>query len=124
MAHMFRLSDPRKRYSFELVLLDSDGSKIQVSIRKLMLRRFNCCVEEGRVYRMSFFGVIPNFGSYRATTHEYKLLLHGKTTIIRCVDEAIPLNNRSFGYEFSADVMGVLTVVSNECNSEKNRKTT
>ncbi|KAJ1422508.1 hypothetical protein SESBI_13001 [Sesbania bispinosa] len=66
-----------KPYSIEMVLIDSDGVKIQAAIRKPMSgyketheRKFRTAIVEGEVYKISYIayiGVIRNIGSCRAT---------------------------------------------------------
>ncbi|TKY53529.1 Replication factor A protein [Spatholobus suberectus] len=84
---------------------------------------------------MSFFGVVANGGSYRATKREYKFLFHAKTTIIRCEDVTIPINGFSIinfeevkktngESEHLIDVMGVLIAMSAEKVSVKDGRTT
>lgn len=70
------------------------GTKIQATIRKLMLRKFSSVVNEGHVYVMSFFffADVTNGGSYRATCHEYKLLFHFKICVTPCDNITIPMN--------------------------------
>ncbi|KAJ1440451.1 hypothetical protein SESBI_02024 [Sesbania bispinosa] len=87
---MFPLDEPTKPFSIEMVLIDAEGFKIQASIRKPMMKKFKELVDEGEVYRMFFFGVVRNLGSYRATGHEYKLLFHAKTKLTRCETANIP----------------------------------
>ncbi|TKY55640.1 Replication protein A 70 kDa DNA-binding subunit C [Spatholobus suberectus] len=133
--NMCLISDPDKPFAMDMVLIDVEGSKIQAMIRKSMLWKFNDCVKEGDVYAMTFFAMVANTGSYRATRHEYKLLFHAKTTVIPCDDITIPMNGFSLmnsmevketngACDYLVDVMGVLTVISAEIVSLKDGKTT
>ncbi|KAJ1440674.1 Nucleic acid-binding, OB-fold [Sesbania bispinosa] len=87
---MFPLDEPTKPFSIEMVLIDAEGCKIQASIRKPMMKKFKELVAEGEVYKMFFFGVVGNLGSYRATGHEYRLLFHAMTKLTRCETANIP----------------------------------
>ncbi|TKY71350.1 replication factor-A carboxy-terminal domain protein [Spatholobus suberectus] len=80
--NMTPVHDQSNPFTVEMVLIDDEGSKIQAPIRKPMLRKFNGCVKERVIYKMSYFGVVPNSGSCRATKHEFKLLFHAKTFVI------------------------------------------
>ncbi|KAL4314693.1 hypothetical protein AHAS_Ahas15G0110600 [Arachis hypogaea] len=46
--------------------------KIQATVKKQLLNRFKDHILEGQVYRMAYFTVVSNHGSYRATHHEFK----------------------------------------------------
>ncbi|KAJ1376782.1 Nucleic acid-binding, OB-fold [Sesbania bispinosa] len=87
---MFPLDEPSKPFLIEMVLLDTEGAKIQASIRKPMIKKFKELLAEGEVYKMYYFGVVRNLGSYRATRHEFKLLFHAKTKITRYDSSNIP----------------------------------
>ncbi|KAJ1396462.1 Nucleic acid-binding, OB-fold [Sesbania bispinosa] len=87
---MFPLDEPAKPFSIEMVFLDSEGVKIQASIRKPMKKKFKDLVVESEVYKMYFFGVVQNLGLYRATRHEYKLLFHSRTKVTCCDSTSIP----------------------------------
>ncbi|MCI10692.1 replication factor A protein [Trifolium medium] len=39
-------------------------------------------IEEGQVYQMSFFSVVPQTGFYRTTLHSYKLIFQIKTKVV------------------------------------------
>jgi hypothetical protein len=41
-------------------------------------------LEEGLVYALSFFTVVPSSGAYRSTPHAYKLLFQMKTRVDLC----------------------------------------
>ncbi|KAJ1384830.1 Nucleic acid-binding, OB-fold [Sesbania bispinosa] len=112
---MFPLDEPAKPFSVEMVLMDS----------KPMMKKFKGVIMEGEVYKMYFFGVVRNMGSFRATRHEYKLLFHSRTKASRCDAASIPFIGldpfsskqiRETGGEsdFLLDFVGVLTAVSDE----------
>ncbi|TKY53417.1 hypothetical protein E2542_SST24947 [Spatholobus suberectus] len=90
MWNVCSLCDPSSPFAIEMVLIDSEGGKIQATIRKPMMKKFGKYVVEGEVYKMAFFGVLRNTGSYRATKHKFKLLFSGKTKVIHCESEIIP----------------------------------
>lgn len=48
-------------FSTDMVLMDSNGDKIHASVSKTLIYRFQHLITEGRVYRISFFGVHPSY---------------------------------------------------------------
>jgi hypothetical protein len=50
---------------------------------------------EGDVYKMSFFAVGPTVGSYRTTSHPYKLIFQMKTKVHKIEGSTIPVNGFS-----------------------------
>ncbi|KAJ1388161.1 Nucleic acid-binding, OB-fold [Sesbania bispinosa] len=94
--------NPANVFSIEMVLVDSEGGRIQASIRKAMLRKYMNYVAEGCVYKMTYFAVVDNGGSYRATSHDFKLLFQARTRVI-------PAEN----------VIGLATAVGEEKHHEK-----
>lgn len=71
----------------------SHGSKIEASIRKPLMPKFGSLIVEGEVYLMASFLVVENFGSCRATRHEFKLMFSWRTKIVHVESDKIP----SFG---------------------------
>lgn len=60
-------------------------------MRKPLLYKFNPVLEEGSVYKMVYFNVVPNTGHYRATHHEFKLVFLFKTTVVKQNSDSIPM---------------------------------
>ncbi|KAJ1395833.1 Nucleic acid-binding, OB-fold [Sesbania bispinosa] len=85
------MEQPGNPFAIEMVMIDAQGGKIQATIHKPMIRKFRGALVEGRVYRMIFFGVVKNIGSYRACRHEFKLLFHGRTRVAECKGVPIPM---------------------------------
>ncbi|KAJ1416990.1 Nucleic acid-binding, OB-fold [Sesbania bispinosa] len=111
------------------------GGKIQATIRKPMIRKFRGALVERRVYRMIFFGVVKNTGSYRACRHEFKLLFHGRTRVAECEGVPIPMyglslvttediKNTGGRSDYLIDFMGILSAVSSEKTSDRSGRTT
>ncbi|XP_020984041.2 uncharacterized protein LOC110274346 [Arachis duranensis] len=76
--------------SMEMILLDDHCEKIQATIKKPLLNRFRDHIVEGQVYRMTYFTVVSNHGSYRATSHEFKLVFLHRTTVVAVDEDVIP----------------------------------
>ena len=71
-------------------MLDFQCEKIQATIKKPFLNRFRDHIVEGQVYRMAYFTIVSNYGSYRATSHEFKLVFLHRTTIVAVDEYVIP----------------------------------
>ncbi|XP_072078113.1 replication protein A 70 kDa DNA-binding subunit C-like [Arachis hypogaea] len=119
--------------SMEMILLDEHCGKIQATVKKPLLNRFRDHIVEGQVYRMAYFTVVSNHGSYRATSHEFKLVFLHRTTIVAIDEDVIPktcfnmlpfseLLNMTQDYDFLVDVIGLLTSVGEEKEYAKEGK--
>jgi len=69
---------------------------IHATVRKQLLYLFKDKIVEGEVYKMAYFGVIPNLESYRSAVHDYKLVFQMKTKIQKSESSTIPLYGLSF----------------------------
>ncbi|QHO30615.1 Replication protein A 70 kDa DNA-binding subunit C [Arachis hypogaea] len=127
--------------TMEIILLDEHCGKIQATIKKPLLNRFRDHIVEGQVYRMTYFIVVSNHGSYRATSHEFKLVFLHRTTVVAVDEDVIPktcfnmlpfseLLNMTQDYDFLVDgsiflvcyVIGLLTSVGEEKEYAKEGK--
>ncbi|XP_057755365.1 replication protein A 70 kDa DNA-binding subunit C-like [Arachis stenosperma] len=119
--------------SMEMILLDEHCGKIQATVKKPLLNRFRDLIVEGQVYRMAYFTVVSNHGSYRATSHEFKLVFLHRTTVVAVDEDVIPktcfnmfpfsdLLNMTEDYDFLVDVIGLLTSVGEEKEYAKEGK--
>jgi len=66
------------------------GSKIHASVRKQLLYVFQSKLSEGKVYQLSCFSVAPSVGSYRTTSHPYKIIFQMTTKVQVCEGSSIP----------------------------------
>nr|XP_029152064.1 uncharacterized protein LOC112783053 [Arachis hypogaea]XP_029152065.1 uncharacterized protein LOC112783053 [Arachis hypogaea]XP_029152066.1 uncharacterized protein LOC112783053 [Arachis hypogaea] len=107
--------------------------KIQATVKKPLFNRFRDLIVEGQVYRMAYFTVVSNHGSYRATSHEFKLVFLHRTTVVAVDEDVIPktcfnmfpfsdLLNTTEDYDFLVDVIGLLTSVGEEKEYAKEGK--
>ncbi|KAL4381449.1 hypothetical protein AHAS_Ahas04G0134600 [Arachis hypogaea] len=119
--------------SMKMILLDEHCEKIQATVKKPLLNRFRDHIVEGQVYRMAYFTVVSNHGSYRATSHEFKLVFLHQTTVVAVDEDVIPktclnmfpfseLLNMIQDYDFLVDVIGLLTSVEEEKEYTKEGK--
>lgn len=68
-------------FSMDMVLLDSNGDKIHATVSKTLIYRFQPLLTEGRVYRISFFGVGECGRDFRTTRHPYKINFQIHTSV-------------------------------------------
>ncbi|RYQ88827.1 hypothetical protein Ahy_B09g095794 [Arachis hypogaea] len=82
---------------------------------------------------MAYFTIVSNYGSYRATSHEFKLVFLHWTTVVAVDEDVIPktcfnlfpfsdLLNMTQDYDFFANVIGLLTSVGKEKEYAKEGK--
>ncbi|PNY06911.1 replication factor A protein [Trifolium pratense] len=88
--------NPSETSSIEMVLVDEKGGKIHASIKKQFLYMFQSKIEEGEVYKMSYFSVDPQIDS---DIGEYALSLISLAEV----------RSHVIDYEFLVDVIGLLT---------------
>ncbi|XLT69647.1 hypothetical protein S245_026792 [Arachis hypogaea] len=119
--------------SMEMILVDESGCKIQATVQKTMICRFKQLLSEGRVYVIKLFSVVPNQGSYRATRHQFKLIVQFRTTVRDAICDFIPKSTLTISpfteiletkedSDFLVDVVGLLVSVSEEKEYDKDGK--
>ncbi|KAL6540712.1 hypothetical protein OROMI_024595 [Orobanche minor] len=67
------------RYT-ELILLDAKDDKIQASIPKYLISKFEKLIKEGGFYRFTNFKIEQNNEEFIATRHPYRLKFHKFTS--------------------------------------------
>ncbi|CAA0383876.1 unnamed protein product [Arabidopsis thaliana] len=88
---------PKDITGIDLLLVDDKGERIQASIRSQLLSKFQEKLEEGDCYMIMNFEISDNGGSYRASSHPYKINFMSMTHVKKC-DEQIP--NLEFRFNF------------------------
>nr|XP_029149717.1 uncharacterized protein LOC112757647 [Arachis hypogaea] len=68
-----------------MVLMDEKLHKIQATIRDQLTSNFAVSLNEGDVYLMTHFTVVPNTGLNRVTKHQFRLLFQCKTSVVSVV---------------------------------------
>ncbi|RYR67352.1 hypothetical protein Ahy_A03g013679 [Arachis hypogaea] len=81
-----KMHPPREAWRLKVRVLSLWFIPSFVNHEKPLLNRFRDHKVEGQVYRMIYFTVVSNHGSYRATSHEFKLVFLHRTTVV-AVDE-------------------------------------
>ncbi|QHN80581.1 uncharacterized protein DS421_20g679430 [Arachis hypogaea] len=79
-----------------MVLMDEKLHKIQTTIRDQLIPNFAVSPNEGDVYLMTHFTVVPNTGLNRATKHRFRLLFQYKTSVVSVVSLRIPHSGLCF----------------------------
>ncbi|XP_045791941.1 replication factor A protein 1-like [Trifolium pratense] len=116
---------PNMPFSVEMVLMDSDGSKIHATIKKTLIYKFKHDVIEGKVYSFENIGVAANTGAYRTTHHPYKLNFQfgsivqrlSNCDIVKSPFTFVPISEVVGGLydtDFLVDVIGLLTEIGQE----------
>ncbi|XP_058755319.1 uncharacterized protein LOC131628499 [Vicia villosa] len=87
------MNSKQNLYAMEMVLMDEHvvfvGDKIQVSVRKALLSRFQSKLCDGAVYNLKSFGVAANSGAYMTTKHKFKLNLQSGTVVTKVETDLI-----------------------------------
>ena len=56
------------------------------------MSKFKGELSEGKVYKIVYFHVVYNGGSFRASPHEYKIVFNGRTKVVPDQSDVIPMN--------------------------------
>ncbi|KAE9591336.1 putative nucleic acid-binding protein [Lupinus albus] len=72
---------PLKPGHLEMILMDSKGGKIQVSVRKDEFNQGSQCLLENNTYVMHNFNVLRNDLQYKACDHVYRMQFTPGTTL-------------------------------------------
>ncbi|KAJ1392003.1 Nucleic acid-binding, OB-fold [Sesbania bispinosa] len=75
------MKNPLEFNSVEMVLVDSQGFKIQATILRELVNIFQSNIVEEGSYIFCDFDVARNVGSYKPTRHAFKLLLKEGTMV-------------------------------------------
>ncbi|XP_020970085.1 uncharacterized protein LOC110268339 [Arachis ipaensis] len=105
-----------------LMNLFEQCEKIKATVKKPLLNMFRDHIVEGQIYKMAYFTVVSNHGSYRATSHEFKLVFLHRTTVVAVDEDVIPKTCFSMLCLFGIVVIGLLTSVGEEKEYAKEEK--
>ncbi|RYR03875.1 hypothetical protein Ahy_B06g083272 [Arachis hypogaea] len=73
-----------------MVLIDDKLTKIEATITQSLISYFNEVLEEGNVYVIAHFTVVPNFGLTRLTKHRFRIIFHSKTIVVPTMSIGMP----------------------------------
>ncbi|XP_039687935.1 uncharacterized protein [Medicago truncatula] len=138
VVRLWKLSDFNRNtlpFSIEMVLMDSEGSRIHASIKKTLWYKFQSEIREGKVYSFENMGVAANGGSYKTTHHPYKLNFQFGTKCLPLFGalvsgsdfKFVPISDivgGSYDCDYLVDVIGMLTGVGTEREYERNGSAT
>ncbi|CAH9140357.1 unnamed protein product [Cuscuta epithymum] len=120
---------PNNHRSMELLFMDETGCKIQASVRKALIYRFQKSLEEGSVYSVRSFTLTSNTGDFRVAPHKYKINFQMETKVVKAEGQIapkmysfVPLTSVCGGeieMEVLVDVIGVLKHYGVEKETEK-----
>ncbi|QHO16124.1 Replication factor-A carboxy-terminal domain protein [Arachis hypogaea] len=105
-----------------MVLIDE-----KATIRDQLISKFALSLNEGDVYLMTHFTVVPNTGLNRVTKHRFRLLFQYNTSVVSMVSPRIPhsglclasideIDQITKEHNFLIDFVGIITGVRKERN--------
>ncbi|CAO2837076.1 unnamed protein product [Amaranthus hypochondriacus] len=126
--------DPSVDGSIEMVFLDAKGGKIQATVKKSLINRFNDKLIEGHLHTIAKFDVGQNNGNYRKTKHPYKINFF-TTSVNLCKEELVipmygfdlvsfnDIQSRALDDNFLIDIIGQIVLCGPIETIERNGKT-
>lgn len=72
------------------------GNRIQCSVKKNIMHKYEGIIEEGKCYRISNFAVADNSGKFPLLGHMYKIVFYKNTILTRIKD----FDENSMGFKF------------------------
>ncbi|KAJ1407466.1 hypothetical protein SESBI_24273 [Sesbania bispinosa] len=66
-----------------MVFMDAQGTKIQDSVSRDLLKILNLSLEEGGFYYISYVLVVANDGNDRPTRHAYRLVIESRSHVVK-----------------------------------------
>ncbi|XP_075674861.1 uncharacterized protein LOC142644061 [Castanea sativa] len=80
MSEVLNIKINNELMSVDLVLLDEKDNLIHPSIRKSFVNHFRD-IQEGKIYRIKYFGVVENKDAYRIVNHKYMIRFYATTSV-------------------------------------------
>ncbi|GJV77293.1 replication protein A 70 kDa DNA-binding subunit B [Tanacetum coccineum] len=81
--HSHGMNQAHNPYNLDMVLHDSQNSRIQVYIKKEWMFRFEPLFQEGQCYAISNFAIAENSGKLPLLPHKYKISFYKGTVVTR-----------------------------------------
>ncbi|PWA68382.1 replication protein A 70 kDa DNA-binding subunit B [Artemisia annua] len=91
------IGNPSDVWSLDFVFQDTQGNRIQATVKKDRITMFQLLIDEGSCYRISNFGVGENGGRFPLLNHRFKMNLFKNTSVIRLA--SFDSNTRGFKFE-------------------------
>ncbi|KAJ1390122.1 Nucleic acid-binding, OB-fold [Sesbania bispinosa] len=125
MWHKTFCSEPTRILSVEIVFMDKQGTKIQGSISRDILRMRRVEMDEGNYYDLKGVFVVPNDGEDRPTSHPYRLVFDISSQIVLVEQRSltcfglsplttVDIQRRKTQTQDLVDKVGILTSISCE----------
>ncbi|XP_056843178.1 uncharacterized protein LOC108811044 [Raphanus sativus] len=122
IVRLWKQYSPAGGLTMEMVVVDSNGTKIHASVKKELVNRFDPVLSQGDSKILINFSVGHSYGSYRTTNHPYKISFLETTRVRNCelpivVSGFDPVNYRdildgSLNSDYLVDVIGQIVEVS------------
>ncbi|GJZ73834.1 replication protein A 70 kDa DNA-binding subunit B [Tanacetum coccineum] len=87
---------PEMKWGLEMILQDEQGNRIQASVKKDGLSKFQPILQEGSCYKISNFGVGENGGKFPLLSHKYRINFYKNTSVTR----VNKFDNNVHGFKF------------------------
>ncbi|XP_072087972.1 uncharacterized protein [Arachis hypogaea] len=97
LVHVVRLwkapcrYNPKEINSIEMVLQDSQGGRIQASVPKALVRRWNDNIDEFKMYKMSNFIVVDKREKTKTSMNRWTLNFSHRTVVLLVENPTFPL---------------------------------
>ncbi|XP_056843277.1 uncharacterized protein LOC108830017 [Raphanus sativus] len=122
IVRLWKQYSPAGGLTMEMVVVDSNGTKIHASVKKELVNRFDPVLSQGDSKILINFSVGHSYGSYRTTNHPYKISFLETTRVRNCelpivISGFDPVNYRdiidgSLNSDYLVDVIGQIVEVS------------
>ncbi|PWA86686.1 replication protein A 70 kDa DNA-binding subunit B [Artemisia annua] len=90
------ITRPNEVWSLEVLFQDQQGNRIQASIKKADMNKFQAILDEGSCYKVGSFGVGENGGKFPLLSHRYKIGFYKNTSVTRVA----PFDQNTRGFRF------------------------
>ncbi|PWA44636.1 replication protein A 70 kDa DNA-binding subunit B [Artemisia annua] len=91
------ITRPNEVWSLEVLFQDQQGNRMQASIKKADMNKFQAILDEGSCYKVGSFGVGENGGKFPLLSHRYKIGFYKNTSVTRVAP--FDQNTRDFRFE-------------------------
>ncbi|PWA50534.1 hypothetical protein CTI12_AA349880 [Artemisia annua] len=119
------ITRPNEIWSLEVLFQDQQGNRIQASIKKTDMNKFQTILDEGSCYKVGSFGVGKNGGKFPLLSHRYKIGFYKNTSVTRV--DPFDQNTRGFLFEpfqkftrrqfTETDIVGTINMLEFESQS-------
>ncbi|CAI8586428.1 unnamed protein product [Vicia faba] len=131
--HLWIVTGASKKEHIEIILVDSKLDVIQVIVPPFLVSKFKEHLAAGCSYIMQNFKVSNNDFSFKSTTHSFKLVFYGSTSVKNAKLPDIPMDylnilhldaivEGKFQYNVLVDILGgVIEISQTQINNDNNK---